>query len=377
MLQQDQKLSIVSASFLGNGVIIRCNVIDTLEKAKELDSFLRTLPLKSDRVSSLQLNSPEHEWGLIQAQHRFLAKLRIPAAHLVFPLDQPIVPDIPKSELSMRSTIKICRLLNTEGWLIYSNWLNQDVEALLKTFKPEALDEYQLQAILEDLGHECRSVFLNDCLETLKVLQKRMEADDSFQLEKEAVWIREQLKRFLKTHYTIFCSIVLGIDSIKESHPELLELREKVFLLKLLVGSELDELSLDLMQKIMILQLLDQNLRVITCLNCDSGRERACFGFSIRSAIANIKSKDLVDTILHWKDCVKHANLGIKNEIVSLFQRDFLEMLGETLLPLKISKGFVLNSDLLYLLPQSLIEYNPKTGEPVSFKPTAYRTLIH
>jgi hypothetical protein len=52
------------------------------------------------------------------------------------------------------------QILNCEALALYSNWLNNELEASLRNFLPDAIDEFQLEARLKDFQHEVFSFLM-------------------------------------------------------------------------------------------------------------------------------------------------------------------------------------------------------------------------
>jgi hypothetical protein len=303
--------------------LIRSGSIDTPAKAQQFLECIQKETTSPLRILSCQINNPEHEWELIQSQHRRLAALNQilssqgAIAHLVIPvapffIDTTSLPQ----EFMAKALAKLCRQLNSEGWMTFSRWLNEEMEATLKTFKPEAADEYQLQARLEDFGIETHSLFLNsverELQDTLLAMNRielgePLENQTLFSLEKKAISLRERLKTSLEIKYVLLNDIVTGIGIIEAAHPELISLKMKAFLLATLLGQEVnaDEIApLTAEQQLLMLQLLNQQLRVVTAVNCDTGLDRTSIAISLMLSIAELCEQipidQMISMILNW-----------------------------------------------------------------------------
>ena len=325
LIQSNLKTAFFAA--VNHFILFRSGAIETPEKAQEfLDCIKGINQEKVLRVLSCQVNTPETDWELIQRQHLRLAFLNQSLgnegmiAHLNIPINRLFIdPANLPSEFMSKTIIALYRQLNTEGWAIYTQWMNEEMEKVLKTFKPEAVDEYQLQARLEDFGIETHSLLLNDIKKELKntllemdqiELNKNADSDRSlFSLEKKAIFLRERLKNALQIQYIILNDIVEGIGIIEAAHPELLFLKSKALLLASLLGAETGSPKASVLvpeQQLLLIQLLNQQLGVVTCVNCDTGLERTSIAFSLMLGMAEMSAtfplNDLISLILHQKD---------------------------------------------------------------------------
>lgn len=299
---------------VNNQTIFRSGSIDTPEKEKELTKAITAISKKLPyRFLSCQINTPLDEWELIQNQHlrvihlNEVAKSLGKVAHLNVPVDYLFVApsDIP-SEFAAKAIEKLSCHLNIEAWMTYSEWFNEEAEKILQTFRPEAADEYQLQALLEAFGIEIHSVFDREVQHELQkslldmarlVLGESLEPHVTlFTLEKKVILLREKLKKTLQTKYELLKNIVEGIEKIQEAHPELLSFKDLAMVLALLIGEDLEKKGeLTWTKKILLIQLLNQKLGVITGVSCRDGLERTSAAFSLMTAIAEISPSILVE----------------------------------------------------------------------------------
>lgn len=330
--------------------LLRSGQIDTLEKCRELLEVANELQRhehqkgkvsKPLRLTSMQLCWVDDEWDLIQNQQRVLIKMKrenpssFDFAHLSFPTEHAFLRRDPKaiSEFTQKTIARLHQQMNNEAWLVYCQWLNEEVETVLKTFQPEASEEYQLQARLEDLGHEVHSHLLiasrgsiaTAILEKEEAIAKG-ERERLFALEKAIVAGREQLKRSLEAHSEVCGNIVEGITKIEAMHPELMQLKLKTRLLHELI---LDHLGISgppwsWGKKLLLIQLLDEEFGVIPAINCDTGIERTNMVFSILLALIELKAffskEDILELCLNWdSDSKDQQELRSKlNECVQL-----------------------------------------------------------
>lgn len=316
--------------------LIRSGQIDSLEKCHDLLLMVNKLQErlqagggkahKGIRIASMDLNWIDDEWDLIQNQQSALTQMarQNPAfdfAHLSFPTDHALFRRNPdsSSEFMFKTISKLHQQFNNEGWLTYCSWLNKEAEVLLKTFKPEASEEYQLQARLEDLGHEVHSPLLisqrqnisKAILDKLAAAEKG-EREHIFKLEKEIVAGREHLKKSLEVQGDLCGNIAEGISKIETMHPGLRPLKIKFILLHQLIVNHLNSGPVfSWGQQLLLTQLLDEYLEVIPTINCNTGIERTNLVFSIRLALIEMKKfytqEGILELCLNWDTDFKHV----------------------------------------------------------------------
>ena len=286
---------------------------------------------------------------MILSQHYCLTHLeqvhedQIQIAHLNLPTEHFFVPppDPRRVTTSLKMLDTLSKLMNGEAWLQYCEWLCPQVETILESFKPEALDEYQLEAHLKDFTHEVHSVLVQNLRKQSKALvlrwgeladlEKRNPLDQqTLKIEKELIKCRMEIKEALIIRYQVLDEIRSGIIKIEEMHPELLLLKQSVLLLHGLLQSELQLAKpLGWGQRILMEQLLNDQLGVLTAVNCDTGLERTSFAFSIRLALQALQShypfEELVQMAMHWEDVVKATNLLLAHKGFDRFQEWILE----------------------------------------------------
>lgn len=352
---------------LDNSVLIRMNALDTQESLFEFLHLIKHLhnPKKPLRVVSYQLNHPEVEWDVIQRQHRKINQLNQQLlagtiAHLTIPLEKLFYEEsvIYRSEFIAKTVLKLTQLINTEAWVTYCRWLNEDIEEVLRTFQPEDTEEYQLQGLLEDFTHEVRSGLLESTMRQISAVLTELEREnaDSLSLEKKLVAAREHLKANLQIQKSILENIVKSIVAIESTHPELSSLKRKTNLLYQAMDP-----SLNWVQQMLILQLLDEKLGVIAAFNCDSGLERTHAAFNLRLALAALRKKytieTLVDLIVRWpeKNQTMPALLLRKYFLMNIVELSISDKAKrkKKVIPLHVK----IHPDLVGLLPSSTQDY--------------------
>lgn len=258
------------------------------------------------RMSSMQLDWIDEDWDLIQKQHFIFLKMHqqypsFKVAHISFPSEYAYLRRNPHdiSEFRAKPLQRLCQQFNYAAWLQYASWLNEGVEKILQTFRPEASEEYQLQGILEDLGHEIHSHLLSTLRES--IVDNILAKEDAvihgkrelvYPLEKAIIVGREQLRGSIETICMICSQITEGVKKIESMHPELIPLKYQTQLLYTLMQIYLyPDQSHSWGKRLLLIQLLDESLGVISLVNSDMGIDRANLVFSIRLALIELKNR--------------------------------------------------------------------------------------
>lgn len=400
-------------AFVCNGkLLFRSGPIDTQQKLSELlalvqriwqglddDSLTKRQPI---RFASMQLNWIDEDWDLIQNQHLMFVKnqqANIPFAHLCFPSNHAFLRRDPReiSEFMTKSLNQLGQQFNHEAWLAYALWLNEDAEKVLQTFQPEASEEYQLQGLLEDLGHEVRSPLL----ETLRhnISNAMLEKDAAlaqgkregiYGFEKTIISGREHLKESVEVICELCSKITEGITKIEIMHPELRPLKYEAILLYTLMKTHLSTSQQKSWGKrLLLIELLDEAFGVISQVNCDTGVERTNLVFCIRLALMEMKGEfffdDLVKLCMDW-DEEGTSMQAMRSRLAALFLAN-LKLLGipsnQTTKQAKHppTELWGANRDLLTFFPDPLeigkggkdfysgiiIDKDPQTGKSLGF----------
>ncbi len=371
---------------IGPFSLIRHACIDSREKAETfihaLETFCRA---PSMRLSSLQLGLPETEWDEMTAEHilfAWLAKergLSFQVAHMSLPT-QPLytAKGAPaKSEFLLKAVAKLPKMQDLDGWETYCYWLHEEMERLLETFHLESLELYTLQALLLDFVHEVRASLLlqheSDVSEILiqqgsaRNLLANSPTGDSMLLEKRLIKRRGEAKEEIQVQYKILERLVGVIQAIGKSHRELQPLKLQAMSVHRLLGVELNEMTkLSWVERVLLLQLLNLDLGLITAVSCDTGYDRTSVVFAIQVAAALLRQKipqeQLVDMALHWNE--KTAEM----QIVKLFRELFVEVVEKLCIPLtggnKKSPSWheaqVESSELLGFFPERFLRPDKK-----------------
>jgi len=262
-------------------------VIARTEDCTQLVDCIKTLSLKLKRPRrflALQLDDLKQDWGIIRRQHiAWIDALRVNSAaftvaHLSFP-SAPLyyVPDPDmQSRFSQKNILELKINFNAEAWATYAQWMGEEIRSTTKAFQPDALDKYTLQAHLDDFLHEMDSPIFQGLLKEIKkillageepVIQK--DRSRLFELEKQLVQLREELRELLLIQSTILGQIADGIRRIEKDNPELHSLKQSSMLLNLLMNNGASEGHpiLNWGQQLLMLQLLNWNLNVVEIIS--------------------------------------------------------------------------------------------------------------
>lgn len=310
-------------------LLIRSASINSIEKGRELDLLVQNMAThvgKSSglRCASLQLDRLSSHWNLIQSQHRCLTKIDSSFAHLCFPTDPFYIKrDIaPQSGFLQKALKKLLHQFNAEAWHLYCQWLAEDIKPILAAFQPEASEEYQLQGLLEDFLHEVYSGLLIDIKKEMRGClvdqEKALDQKDQsaiYTAETHLVTCKDTLLRMIQLQAALLRKIYEGIVQIEDLHADLKSLKLKTFALYKLVVSQI-EVGLEPLnwgQQLLLLQLLDQKLHVITVTNDETGQLRTDFVFAIRLALAELSNEYAEERILqlclNWDQTQKDQEL--------------------------------------------------------------------
>lgn len=408
-----------------SGVIIRTGIVDTPSKAQQLFQAAQQLHLAWKnrnpsikmpfRMSVCMLCMQSDEWALITNQNILMTWLQfqqsvpdqcimlsIPTEHFYLPKNKP-----PESEFFLKAIAKLPALLNSGAWETYCRWINEEIEVILQNIPLESMDSYTLEAYLKNFNHEISSELLRNLERDIQNVLLKMgaihqmiefpfkETDTTIDLEKRLIKARSEVRRLLKFQYDTLCQIEHIIPIIEDSHPSFLPLKYKVTLFRALIENQLDIPDVtppSWTQMLMLLQLLHEELGVLTVINCDTGLDRTSMAFAVMLSTSLIKQhfpkEKIMDAALHWIQTVLEVNkkiarlsreqldswlysLSTNEEEAALKQRAglvikfrdiFLGILENLCIPLTKSAGKVQdliwlnsqkvsNKELLYLLP--------------------------
>ncbi len=367
--------------------IIRSGPIDSQKRVQELFSTVE----EPFYLSITQVNSIEDEWELINKQHLTLETCQQKKdspnqiMHLIFPLESIYTTKPRKIRLKKEEDylLQLPRLNNMEAWISICYRYNELLEKAFANFAYDALDQYTLEKFIKDFRHEVYSDFLKRTLKKLNSLQEKISDlninyRDLISFEKELINCRGDLKRMVQAHYNILVEIVRVIPIVEKAHPELIKAKETGLLLKKLLDDELGDVAdLKWVQKEIILQLLNDELDIISAVNCNTGIDRTNFAFSARLAILQMKDKFTKQEIF---DFALGENF-VEATLLIDFQQRVLDNLIKYSLPLtnqnrasrslkKWEEDMSINSEILLCLPpehqgKQIVDLDPETKSPI------------
>lgn len=440
------------ACIVGKFAFIRTSSIDSSNKAKSLYQILHIIYEKQNqntststllstpfRAVSWQLNMPDQEWDAIREQHYYLLAVgsESPIPHFVLPTDFLFQHQsrTERSLLLLKTIHKLEMQLNTEGWLYYSDWLNQDMEKLFKTFLPDAADEFQVEARIKDFEHEMTSTLLlkyRKRIDEIFITIGKQEFDDEstkpdlgfndlMLLEKELIKMRGEVRANLQFQDKVLEETVFSISKIEANRAEFLPIKHSGMLLKELLTLQSDaalNTPMSWIKELFLVTLLEINLGAVSVVNCDSGLDRTGIASAFKLAVFKLAAEGSIDPLIHlaqeWDSTVdginklyiqkgvegfdlwlkqgqddhsetrKSANLltQLRNNVLAslaLFSKEIPHPKAH------MHEGLRVNKDLLNILPayikeagqvQPLVDYDPSTGAPEGLTAQGVKLLV-
>lgn len=422
---------------LPSAIFFRSGLIDTKFKAKfffealrRLDADFKDKTSKEEfplRVLACQACSPDTEWEQIWSEHACLAwlgfkhGLSAQIAHMVLPTEHFYTPKFQErpSEFFHKDVDSLVHVQNIDAWEYYNFWMAEEIEKIFEKLKLESLDTYTLEAYLKDYLIESRTMLArNGELEVtenilrLGAIRQMIDfplrpEDDTATLEKSLIRARNEAKKRLIVQQGSLFQIARIIEVIEESHPELAGLKRKAKILTKLMGSQLEIPGLSAIgwgQKLMLMQLLHEEMGIISALSCDTGLERTSLGLAVQAATSILKKNCGVDEALglalNWDEVVvPSANNSKWTSLANHFRQNVLKCLEQLCLPLSRHgggeknleelEGQDVNLDFLNLLPEyktshskkgevvriQLYTRNPETGLPATLTKEGHRLM--
>jgi hypothetical protein len=431
--------------------IIRFGSINNSQKVKEL-LFLagvvhRKIKNKNKKISFLrvstdQINSIKFEWDAISLQHRHFAErlqeLEVGEnlIHISTGLEKFYAshPQRNLSQSEFKTLHDLSHLVNMEAWTAYCAYYYEHLKKIFSEFKYDAVDSYTLEKYIIDFQHEVQNLYLVRTKKRLMELEtslgtKERETNLSYrevvQFEKELIIARKEIQRMVRVHYDFLCEIIRIIQVIEEAHPELKETKYIGKILQGLLAFEVDSPTsqpLPFTCQQILLQLLNDEMGVISAVNCDSGVDRTNLAFAIRLATVQLKNLTSIDEVINltigwnptiaiihqylavkeveqledWADQIQDLTLKFNIRLMLNFWELFLENLQKVCIPIteEIRSGieepskddFFLSKELLKIMPPfrkatdisktvRLVKYDPNTFDPVDLTPEG-RQLI-
>lgn len=396
---------------LPSAIFFRSGLIDTKSKARfffetlrhfdkefksnSADSIKKAFPL---RVLSCQLSSTDTEWEQIWSEQACLVwlgfkhGLSAQIAHMVLPAEHFYTPKLqePPSEFFHKAVDNLTHLQNIDAWEYYGFWMAEEVEIILEKLSLESLDTYTLEAYLKDYLIESRAMLARNAeLEVTENILKLgalrhlldfplKPEDDVAALERALIKTRHEAKQRLIVQQGSLFQIARVIEVIQGVHPELMALKRMAKILAKLMGSQLKISGLSSIrwgQKLMLMQLLHEEMGVFSALNCDTGLERTSLGFAVQAATSIMKEacgvEAALDLALNWDEVILP---GMNNaqwvKLASQFRQTVLMCLEHLCVPithrepvhenLEWVQSQNENLDFLSLLPEYKVSPNKK-----------------
>lgn len=359
-----QSLANCWAVTVNQGAIVRSGPVNTLGKARELlkigqqidEEYKKKLKgwhLLPFRMVCCQLASLQKEWndnviqdslfvelGLEEGFSSRLIHFLLPTEFFYSSKEEGVLDKLELEQLQL-----ICNLENVEGFQSYAYWIAEEMELVQESILTDSLDTYTLEAHMQDFIHEVRATMLRNeewgiAQLMVKIKKLRQQANsltqgeraELFNLEKTLLKAHVETRRRLTAQYRTLISISSVIETIEASHSNFLGLKRQAQLLAKLLGPHLDlpdASSITWVQQLFIMQLLHEEMGVISALNCNTGLDRTHLAFAIQLAVAVLKTHysvdELIDLAVDWnKAC----------PCFEVFQKCVLEILEKICVPI-------------------------------------------
>lgn len=297
----------------------RTGIIDTPKKAKQFDAIvqdqLEQWP-QNDRIArvvSHQLNSPESEGTMIENQHREMARLntenkQYKVAHLNTPSN--VLYDY---TLYIRKIPLIGGFLSAliEGIFLYGERESkeQNLEGLARMavwLKEDLQDTFY---IMSDLLPNLKTIGMDD---VILQIDQAVHTNSKEELKNS----RSLIKTSLLQYYEDLKNLNLKLQANIGEGYELKEVQEKVALMQMILGDQLDieGQALDRGCLNMAIELLNTRLGVLSFINCKSGLDRTGYLFAVKTAMAAMEEEgeNLFDMVLNWSEYTSEINILAK-----------------------------------------------------------------
>lgn len=275
---------------IGDHLLIHTGLVDTVEKFHDLQNLFDQIEAPK---SVVQLQNQSTEWGFVAFLHDQLYQSSI--YHLSFPI-APLFSNTPYQEfisVELKNLELLPRLFNSEAWVGYSQLYDQHLLEVEKSFQPEAVDEYSLEAQFEFFHKEVNSHLLHISMNQLNEgLGRRSETIAYSQLvdvEKAIFRARSELHGQLNSIDKILAEVVSIISVIEEEHLELDGIYQTTRLFHSLLQSEIltdnFERKISWVQAQMIHEFFNRSLGVVSVVIGTNQQVRSTFTFAIRKAV--------------------------------------------------------------------------------------------
>lgn len=469
--EEQDNISLCFSVQFNHSALIRTGPIDTFNKAKQFFALAldqhKILAAHNQKLNSKprivcdQLDDPLFDWEQIQIQHVYLtmaaheAKMDLRMVHMSLATDYFFVrTDVePRSPFKKKNADKMAKELNWIGWVKYALWISEEMDVLLSTFRTEASQTYQLEAFFRDFIQESRSHLLDKAIKdihelSLKYAQMHLKKivyvndhqrpDEIHKMNQEMASLGKNIFKVsmnLKESLDRIFEIVLKIEAEavrnKKIREEYVPLRRMILLFRKILQSQIDSkntIQTSWSQQVMLRQLLNDELMVVSSVNCASGLEQTHQSFTLQVAIMELKQKypadRVMDMVFNWLSTNSKLNMLIceygyvkyhewlqNNDVVEdqinfhkrailvhKLRAIFFRTLMDLCLPIQqicgiepkaVESNLKAEKSYLNLLPSFLemkyedgevewtpyVTYDAKTGESVDLVDKGYRTL--
>lgn len=324
--------------------IMRTGVIDTPEKATEFITAARKLHVDMNngrplRIVSHQLNSPEPEGKMIDAQHRHLLDQAegdddLSIVHLNTPCNRFVTYTKEHGTKPIASSIltgeRDSHKQNVEGMIQYLDWIVADLhnpdlvvkgdwdgmagntqvylpQNLVEGTKEKQTEINEKQAQIEELKEKIKSnkstlegkateFFMSSLTAKIKGLEAEI----------------KDLKGSIKADLAEAHAKLQKVEGNLESYEDASELKQKITLFRKLLGMQLELPGAEPIgraQELLMYSLLDEGLGVVQAINCKSGLDRTGFLFALMAATKEVPQENRYDLINNWDSLTLELNL--------------------------------------------------------------------
>lgn len=311
---------------LGEEMLLMGPPLSSSDKIEEVEALLSCSQRGGGRCSCTRYLSIDREGGDLMREQLLLYDLAFreekswSVSHLVIHSER--LGDLSlRKRLYSRSLHDLEMLAcqhNYDGILRYGCWFGECIVKLLPTLKYSATEEYTLEMRLDETLRHLQSPLIDavqeDIYRQIVAIEgvyanfsagepSRVEQDRLIDLEKELIYLREELKEYCFSLRIHLVNIYESIQAIAKLHPELL----RFFTITRLMIKLIDLCNLPFHKwgaKNLLLALLDRELGLSSLLTSGVRGEGVLFGFALRASMSAHYSheslEDLAEVVLHW-----------------------------------------------------------------------------
>lgn len=319
--------------WVGRTPVIRCGNLNSNRKIQELWALVNEInrDLNSKgitnqsicRLSLNQLNSAISEDDPFALEHYLLAtqeQSKDKILHYTSFLDNFYFSTKPEilSQKDLEELQVPLKLHNMDACITYCGIYNEMLQRVFSGFEYDDVDAYTIEKYVIAFEHEMQSPYLPAVKSQIIDLQRVLFADEELakltfrekeNVKRQILNLRQELQDMVKALFENLVEFVRIIPIIQDAHPELKSLKEKGILLKTLLGSEIEALNqppLSFTNQQYLLQLLNDDMGIISAVHCSNGVERTNIAFAVRLAVIQLKSststEQIIDLGLNWDE---------------------------------------------------------------------------